>query len=321
MKCNQISVIHRLIDSNKGENYWFNGCAAYVMECLNEADFDYDFFAGVTGDVFTQHYTYGGIAWDGFSSYMLEEKPAEFVKETFAKRGYRAEYADKLDMQKVVEYIDKNVPVIIWKSLFGVIVGYEGEDTLLYISGDESELKRTKLSEIDKGCFVFVSEKVKDIPLSEIYTQAISEIVPRFSINTDKYCMGADAFRAWADEVKSGKFDGEDKETFDLWANYTNFVCVAATNGSCCHEFLKRARGLTGFDFLEEVSALYRKMAEMWGGDDNRNDPNSLEVIGGGFNITLETLQDKEKREKIAAKIYDFADVTDEIAALLKKIN
>jgi len=319
MKCNRIPTIHRLITSEKGENYWFNGCAAYVMECLDEADFDYDFFAGITGDVFTQHYTYGGIAWDGFSSYMLEERPAEFVKETFAKCGYSAEYADKIDVKKVAEYIDKGVPVIVWKPLFGVIVGYEDDgDTLLYISGDESEPKAIKLSEIGEACFVFVGEKVKDIPLDEIYRQSIRDIVPRFSIKTEKYCMGADAFRAWADEIKSEKFDELDAEKFDLWAKHTNFVCVLATNGSCCHEFLKRAQELNpDLGFLQDVSALYRKTASMWGGEEN-SDPNSLEVLGGGFNITLETLRDKEKREKIAKKIYEFADVTDEIVTLLK---
>jgi hypothetical protein len=109
-------------------------------------------------------------------------------------------------------------------------------------------------------------------------------------------------------------------ENFDAWCDYTNYVCVLATNGSCCHEFLSRALELNpDLEFLKEVSRLYRRMAEMWGGDNNRNDPDSLEVLGGGFNVTLGVLQDKEKRGKIEAKIREFADVTDEILRVLKK--
>lgn len=58
-------------------------------------------------------------------------------------------------------------------------------------------------------------------------------------------------------------------------------------------------------------------MAEMWGGDNNRNDPDSLEVLGSGFNVTLDVLQDKEKHEKIVAKIREFAKVTGEIVRIL----
>lgn len=72
-------------------------------------------------------------------------------------------------------------------------------------------------------------------------------------------------------------------------------------------------------DFLAEVSRLYRRMAEMWGGDNNRNDTDSLEALGGGFNVTLRVLQDKKKRRGIAAKIREFADVTEEIVRMLKE--
>ena len=35
-KSNLIPIIHRLVTDENGENYWFNGCAKYVMECLGE---------------------------------------------------------------------------------------------------------------------------------------------------------------------------------------------------------------------------------------------------------------------------------------------
>ena len=47
--------------------------------------------------------------------------------------------------------------------------------------------------------------------------------------------------------------------------------------------------------YLEEISALYRRTAEIWGGDDYRNDPDSLEVLGGG-NDHPPVLQDRQRR-------------------------
>lgn len=40
----------------------------------------------------------------------------------------------------------------------------------------------------------------------------------------------------------------------------------------------------------------------------------------GGFNVTLEVLQDEQRRMKIVAKLRAFADVTDEIVQVLKNV-
>lgn len=90
---------------------------------------------------------------------------------------------------------------------------------------------------------------------------------------------------------------------------YQNFICVLATNGSCCYPFLEKAQKLNpDMSFLEELSALYNKTKDMWF---------ELEAMGGGFNITLEVLQDKEKRAKITSKLREFATVIDEIVKVL----
>lgn len=55
-----------------GENYWMNGCAGYVMECLNEPDYDYWFFAGLSGDNFAQHHALNGRFYgDGVSGVLV----------------------------------------------------------------------------------------------------------------------------------------------------------------------------------------------------------------------------------------------------------
>lgn len=338
---NIIPTIHRLVTDEYGENYWFNGCAKYVMECLGEPDYDYWFFAGLTGDVFTQHYTYTKYSGDALSSYMMDEKPAQFVEEIFAKCGYAATIVSQNDLQKntgmylqtLIAYIDKGIPVIAWGKApmvgelgVGVFVGYEDYGkVLLYITGNNNQPERILLdkaleSQANTDGWIFVGDKKENRPLAEIYREAIHAIPQYQNIKTDTYCFGAEAFRAWARDIENGKFDEMTIEEFDTWAYYTNYVCVLATNGSCSSEFLKRARELNpDMGFLEEVSALYRRTAEMWGGDNNRNDADSLEALGGGFNITLEILQDKEKRGKIASKLRKFAECADEIIQTIQK--
>jgi hypothetical protein len=340
---NIIPIIHRLITDEYGENYWFNGCAKYVMECLAEKDYDYWFFAGATGDWFTQHYSYTKYSGESLSSYEMEENmggnPEKYVEDIFMKCGYAATYISIQDLRKntemylntLIAYIDKGIPVITWGSQVGVYVGYEDYGkVLLLITGNNNQPERIPLDKalyghVDSiwyfqsdGGWIFVGEKKENRPLTEIYREVVYEIPQHMSVKTDTYSCGSEAFRAWARDIENGKFDGMKDKEFNAWAYHTNYVCVLATNGSCCHEFLKRARELCAdFGFLEEISTLYRRTAEMWGGDNKHNDPDSLEALNGGFNVTLEALQDEERRCKIVSKIREFADVTDEILRVL----
>jgi hypothetical protein len=340
---NIIPTIHRLVTSEHGENYWFNGCAKYVMECLGEADYDYWFFAGLTGDVFTQHYTYTKYSGDGISSYMLDKSmggnPEKYVEDIFGKCGYAATYVSNKKVRENIEmylstliaYIDKGIPVITWGHQVGVFVGYEDYGkVLLLISGDNDQPERVPLdkalndeagvSNLSAGggdCgWIFVGEKRENYPLAQLYREAIHAIPEYQRIKTENYCFGAEAFRAWARDIENGKFDKMSAEEFDPWGYYTNYVCVLATNGSCSHEFVKRAQTLNpDMTFLEEVSRLYRRIANMWNNDNGED----LEAMGGGFNVTLGVLQDRKRRGKIAEKIRAFATVTDEIVGVVRE--
>ena len=127
------------------------------------------------------------------------------------------------------------------------------------------------------------------------------------------------SFRAWAEDIEEGRFDGVKPEEFDPWSAHTAYVCGLATNASCCHAFLEKAMELNpDLTFLKEVSALYKRCGEMW----NNDNGNDLETLGGGFNVTLEALQDKQRRGRIAAKLREFAQVTEEIRrAAYREIN
>jgi len=64
----------------------------YVMEYLSEPDYDYWFFAGLTGDIFTQYYSFTNLSSDSASGYLAEDNPAQFYEYTFLKCGYAATF-------------------------------------------------------------------------------------------------------------------------------------------------------------------------------------------------------------------------------------
>ena len=78
-----------LCDALCGEMYSFDGCMAYLMECLGEPDaFDYLFFAGVTGDVFTPLYSRDPRR---FAACLSDACPGDALDDAFAACGYAYE--------------------------------------------------------------------------------------------------------------------------------------------------------------------------------------------------------------------------------------
>ncbi len=172
---NLIPIIHRLIIEEYGQIYRFNGSAAYVMECLGEKEYDYLFFAGLTGDVFAQHYRQP-FAGDGVDAYYQVNGDGKFFEGLFEKCGYSAAYVFSRELlknketylKKLISFIDKGVPVIFMgysDQPCGVFVGYEEYGkTLIYISGDNSEPQRISCDkamgyDTNKSGWIFVDEK------------------------------------------------------------------------------------------------------------------------------------------------------------------
>jgi hypothetical protein len=133
---------------------------------------------------------------------------------------------------------------------------------------------------------------------------------------TDDYAFGAQAFREWANFIERGGYDGIDLT--NNWYYYTNYVCVLATNGSGgVHGFISKAIELNpDLGWLTEIGALYSKLGSAWGGEADP-DADSLEALGGGFNISNEALADLENRAKIVKKLRYCADLTDEIVRVI----
>ncbi|MCL1951481.1 MAG: AraC family transcriptional regulator [Oscillospiraceae bacterium] len=346
MERNVIPNIHMLIKDDRGENYWFNGCAAYAMESLGEPDYNYWFFAGLTGDIFTQMYTRDPTRWNACAAAEFLMGP-EYAQWVFDQIGYACEYVTKQELlankehylRRLMDSINRGVPVISVD--WGMFVGYEdGGKTLLFMTHEWTEPKRVAVggehffenisqSETERGHhfnafdLIFIGEKQRHVPLAILYREAMERLPKLLTTKTDDYVFGAQAFRDWADDIEGGKYDAPgmlhdepngDPSTGKWWV-YTNYVCVLATNGSCCFSFLKKARELNpDMAWLKKIARLYKKMGRMWNGKFG-----SLEKLGGGFNITWETLQNPKKRAKIVAKIREFADVTDEVVRVLEE--
>ncbi|MCL2106003.1 MAG: hypothetical protein FWH26_02935 [Oscillospiraceae bacterium] len=352
-----IPVSHPLNRDMSGENYWFNGCARFAMECLGETDYDYWFFAGLTGDIFTQFYPKGAHNPNkcAISAYFMGPDYAKWV---FGQVGYACEYVTEEEvladraryLKKIADSIDRGVPVIN-SACEGVIVGYE-DGALLYYAHEWAEPKRLTLGLdrfieerevwegdrkfcVDRFDLIFVGEKTREVSLALLYRDAIARLPELLTGATEEYVFGARAFRTWANDIERGKFD--DPALFDdsLWEHYTNYVCVLATNGSCCFSFLEKAMELNpDMAWLKEVYRQYRIMGMLWIGSEGNDEKQqqfqkeyekqhgkvtTLEKLGGGFNVSYKTLQNKKKRAKIVARIRVFADCADNVVRILEK--
>lgn len=337
---NLLPNVHRLITSEFGENYWFNGCARYVMESLGEfheePDFGYWFFAGLTGDVLAQVYSYGDYMGEAVSSCMFQLEGGRYLEKIFDKCGYSSTFIpdsqlasnQEMYLQTLTAYIDKGVPVIAVTHggpPWGVYVGYEEYGkVLLFITGDNAEPERVPIDQAigsdsphnAKG-WLFAGGKKCPVDIKQLYRDAVMDMPRLFTMKTEQFCFGPEAFRAWADQITSGKLDHMAPEEFeDGWGVHVSNVCNMATNGSCAFSFLERAQEHNpDFTFLQDVRKQYGRIAQIW----NHDNGNDLETLGGGFNVTLQALQDKGRRGKIAGKILEAAGCMDRILLILEE--
>ena len=165
-------------------------------------------------------------------------------------------------------------------------------------------------NEFSNPGWIFIGSRKEKPSLAGLYRETVRILPKLLATETESFYFGASAFRAWAQDIEGGRFDCVKPEEFDPWGAHTAYVCGLATNASCCHGFLEKAMELNpDLGFLKEVSGLYKRCGEMW----NHDNGTDLEALGGGFNVTLEALQDGQRRSRIADKLREFAEVTEEI--------
>ncbi len=351
MSTKVIPNIPPLVNSWFGENYHFNGVARYVMGCLGEMTFaDYTLFAGITGDVFAQFYPLGDFKDDSASDYYLGLR--SLVK-VFDKIGYSAEAFSERELQadpghfikKITSSIDRGIPVIWYHGCpKGAIIGYEGDgNTLLYLSDNKTEPERLVLDEdfykneqTDIHGWIIVGQKKREVSLKQIYRNVIQQLSQLLNTKTQDYVFGAEAFRALANDIATGKYDTMKPEEFDgNFFAYEVYIVNLATNSGGCQAFLEKALEMNpDFTFLEEVRKEYRITNYLWNGGHWVKDVHSqeerdemmrlygdynLETLGGAFGCKLETLQDKTKRAPIVKQFHRFADCMDEVVRILNE--
>ncbi len=342
---NILPNLRQIVHPEYGQNYWFNGCAAFLMECAGEKEYDYDFFGGLTGDNFAQIYSKNHFRGNGAVDFRLSEKKKHgFLDQILWKCGYESRFVpieiirknrDEY-VKKLMAYIDRGLPVITNdygknpNNRFGwsVLVGYSHYGkTILYLGGDGKEsdtisvddlLPDVEAEEEQSLGWLFLGKKIEDKKLADIYREVIMELPSLLTTETDNFFFGANAFRAFADRIESGFYEKIRAEEFDIWELYTSFICSLATNYSVSPEFLRRALELNpDMLVISDLLSLMETMSHYWNNDEGKD----LEALGGGFNVTLEALTNKTKREKIAAKIREFALCTDSIVDRMKAFN
>ena len=110
--------VHPLQYPHQGQNYVFNGCMKFLMECIGEENqaYDYWFFSAVSGDCYVQVFNANKNKW---STCLSQSKfDYDLLKCVFDAVGYNFTYLDAPHWQKdreslgakLKDYIDRGDP-------------------------------------------------------------------------------------------------------------------------------------------------------------------------------------------------------------------
>lgn len=314
-----------------GENYPFNGCMRYLMECIGRDDLsNYWLSAHVNGDAYTFVYSpeKGGGGDTCITERLFSDEDEKFIKNIFDMYGYESTYITKkqinenkqLFIDMIMNYIDKGIPVIT-SGFVRTICGYEDNGkTLLTLEWESKEPVKFNTDQ-EIGGLVFIGDKKRDVTEDELYRKAVAQMPKIYSMEKDGVYFGHKGLYKWADDIENGKYDYFTNENFDAWEHYTVYIVNIATNVSGQKFGLDRPDDLPNLyykqrkcenceAFIKEMSVIIGEMYKMY---------QELNNMGGAFNITLEALQDKQKRKEIADKIRVIGKVNERFLTTFKK--
>jgi len=316
-------------DGMMGQNYWFNGCMDYVMECLGESrEYNYWFFSGVTGDSFTQVYSKNPRC----STLCLTDRLlSDVIDKAFDACGYNYDFVVGINADnraayydRIREYIDREIPVIAKSAgnnelnRYGVICGYEN-DNFYYLLGEDTEptVYPERFFQL-----VFVGEK-KDCPSpADVYRQTVMAIPAMLTKPATKdFSFGKQAFVDWANSFQNGMFDNisiddpvwytHSSPAFACWSMHGNYLCMVGTNG-CAMGFLHRALELNpDMTFIEQLFPLFQKH--------NGNGFHTLIGMEGGFGLPPKVIKNKARMKPISDAIMTTGNIIDEICNVFAK--
>jgi hypothetical protein len=318
-----------MCEGMKGQNYWFNGCMEYLMECLGESkDYDYWYFSGITGDSFTQIYCKN--IFDMIFCYSDGFLP-KIIKKVFDSCGYDFDYFsnikenDRKTYDNMIKaYIDKGIPVIAklgkerrWTE-YCIIYGYDN-DKFYAICGENIE----KIVLSDQYFeLIFAKEKKNKLLLADVYKNAVMDIPKVINLpETSEFAFGKKAFMYWADSFQNTTFDNfpiEDdyiwythpERGFSCWNMHGNYLCILGTNG-CSINFLEKTLFYnSGMDFIKDLIPLYEKT--------NKDGFSKLVEMAGGFELKPKDIKNKKLMEPITEEIKKLVDYCEEINNIIK---
>jgi hypothetical protein len=317
---NILSDIRGLINGGEGKNYALDDCMAFIMERSEKPELNYWIFNGITGDGITQGYNKNPSTYCEYcvSGYLAGP---EYIGSVFDAIGYEHTYvtAEQINanktmyLQALMAYIDRGVPVLVKTNLKDtpgmntdvlthfLYVGYEDfGKTLLFLWQDKGNIVKYDTTGFINQDWIFVGEKKNDIAFDDIIKNAVFKMPYWLTLpEKDGVFFGAGAFRQWADDIENGRYENET----EMWSNYGVYICNLATNASN-----GGGAPLIVEKFAQanpQYKEMRNKIEEQYVKLSNQKDEyiwKALEDLGGGFNVTLKVLRDKQKRCFISAR-------------------
>ena len=250
------------------ENYMFPSCMRSALSAIqSEEEFDFLFFAAVTGDLFVQ--TWLTPKWQYNDSYSTVARDSGApLRAAFDACGYEYEYVPKETVaankthyvRKIVDSIDQGLPVltfgIVGPPICSIICGYdENGDTLIGWSQFTDENKEDiptdlvtsdQYFQVRNGLdrsegLVFFGKKKKRPDITQSLRQPILNIPKLAALNpVSNILYGKKAFDAWADSLLCDECFQNDSMLESPLDTYGSCMVLAGTNMFYMQQYLDR---------------------------------------------------------------------------------
>lgn len=326
MRANSLSL-SSFITWDQGENYPFSACMKKLVECLggDTGLYTYNFFAGLSGDDFVMCYGNNGLCNDCVS---VCQEPLTFLGRTLKMAGLDFTYVPaetwKQDIpalkKELRTRIDRGIPVLAkgegTDRNFYLLFRYENDGDSITLTcgapdnGTISGLQETAYDLSRAPCsFILIDSPPKASGLAGLYRESVLQVpklmtAPAYS----GVSFGANAYRDWANDLRSGRYEGCTADNFDSWPDWCVYICNIATSAGHGRDFLAWAHAHNpDMPCIPRLAALLEQNTHVW---------NQLESLGFGFNITPESFHDPGKCAAAADTIGRLAAVNDEICGL-----
>lgn len=273
----------------KSENYMFPSCMRSVMAALNEDSvYDFSFFAGISGDFFTQSWLKPEWRYNDSYSNVCKHtlKPIQYA---FDACGYEFTYVSAKEIQtnkdqmvkQITDSIDRGLPVltfgIVGPPVCSIICGYAEEGNVLIgwsqftgetiddeiidqVSSENYFQVRNGLDQSE--ALIFIGRKKEQPSISECYQKAIQNIEVLAELkSTDEILLNKDAFDAWADSLLEDKYFENEGMLAAPLDTYQSCVVQTGTNLFYLEDYLKKAAAYCPH-LADQINKLSQAFAE-----------------------------------------------------------